>query len=63
MPDEERRVVAELRMALVLGSVSKYHTGKRGSDNGYLEGLFSICRMLGLKLVMCGITRFRNMGR
>ena len=53
MPDDERMVATERRMALVLGSVSKYRAGKRGGGNGYLEGLCSICRMLGLKLVMC----------
>ena len=55
LPRDETRVAAELRIALVLGSVSIINTGKRGSDNGYLEGLFSICRMLGLKLGMFGI--------
>ena len=49
-PDEEARICAEINLVLALDVTKACVTITGGSHNGYIEGLFSICRMLGLRL-------------
>ena len=43
------QIDAAIRVELALGVVQTCRTGKGGADNAYIEWLFSICRMLGLR--------------
>ena len=42
----------ELKLVLALDVAKDSHTAVGGGDNSFLEGLFSICRMLGLRRVL-----------
>ena len=48
--NEDDACAKELRLLMALGVANTVYTSVGGADNTAIEGLFSICRMLGLRL-------------
>ena len=46
---ENATTAIEISLVLALQATKERHTTKGGADNQHIEGLFSICRMMGLK--------------